>query len=110
MGEQQMMRMKSIFMFLLVLTSSSIARAQTDGPGRTILVVQTGMAASQQHSDRGAATLDAQREKRGLQVFLKSLQTQIVSAADAMPAVKYGFAPSDGDFKGVRTFAQQVKH
>jgi uncharacterized damage-inducible protein DinB len=110
MGEQQMMRMKSIFMFLLVLTSSSIARAQTDGPGRTILVVQTGMAASQQHSDSGAATLDAQREKRALQVFLKSVQTQIVSAADAMPAVNYGFAPSDGDFKGVRTFAQQVKH
>jgi uncharacterized damage-inducible protein DinB len=33
-----------------------------------------------------------------------------VSAADAMPAVKYGFAPTDGEFKGVRTFGQQVKH
>jgi hypothetical protein len=38
------------------------------------------------------------------------VQTQIVSAADAMPAVKYGFAPTDGEFKGVRTFGQQVKH
>jgi uncharacterized damage-inducible protein DinB len=45
-----------------------------------------------------------------LQVFLKSVQTQIVSAADAMPADKYGFAPTDGEFKGVRTFGQQVKH
>jgi uncharacterized damage-inducible protein DinB len=27
-----------------------------------------------------------------------------------MPAVKYGFAPEDGEFKGVRSFGQQVKH
>jgi uncharacterized damage-inducible protein DinB len=27
-----------------------------------------------------------------------------------MPAVKYAFAPTDGEFKGVRTFGQQVKH
>lgn len=57
-----------------------------------------------------AGVLDAGAEKRGLQIFLKSVQSQIVSAADAMPAVKYGFAPEDGEFKGVRTFSQQVKH
>lgn len=33
-----------------------------------------------------------------------------VGAAEAMPADKYSFAPADGNFKGVRTFAQQVKH
>ena len=27
-----------------------------------------------------------------------------------MPEDKYGFAPTDGEFKGVRTFAQQIKH
>src|ERR1700683_5095489 len=27
-----------------------------------------------------------------------------------MPADKYGFAPIDGEFKGVRTFSQQLKH
>jgi len=27
-----------------------------------------------------------------------------------MPAVKYSFAPTEGEFKGVRTFGQQVKH
>jgi len=32
------------------------------------------------------------------------------SAADAMPEDKYSFAPTSGEFKGVRTFAQQVKH
>ena len=27
-----------------------------------------------------------------------------------MPADKFGFVPTDGEFKGVRTFGQQVKH
>jgi uncharacterized damage-inducible protein DinB len=27
-----------------------------------------------------------------------------------MPADKYGFAPTEGEFKGVRSFGQQVKH
>jgi len=36
---------------------------------------------------------------------------EFVGAADAMPEDKYSFAPSTtGEFKGVRTFAQQVKH
>jgi uncharacterized damage-inducible protein DinB len=55
-------------------------------------------------------TLSAQKEKRALQILLKSLQNHVVSLADAMPADKYGFAPTDGEFKGVRTFGQQVKH
>ena len=33
----------------------------------------------------------------------------IVGAAEAMPADKYNFAPTHGDFHGVRTFADQVK-
>ena len=36
--------------------------------------------------------------------------TEIVDIAEAMPEDKYAFAPSNGEFKGVRTFAQQVKH
>src|SRR5271165_4961414 len=35
---------------------------------------------------------------------------EFIGAADAMPEDKYSFAPTNGDFKGVRTFAQQVKH
>jgi hypothetical protein len=105
-----MVRMKLLFMFLLVMTSSSIALAQTEVLDRTALMARAGTAASQQNAHNGSAALDAPQEKRALQVFLKSVQTQIVSAADAMPAVKYGFAPTDGEFKGVRTFGQQVKH
>ena len=35
---------------------------------------------------------------------------EFIGAADAMPEDKYSFAPTSGDFKGVRTFAQEVKH
>src|SRR6202022_5157090 len=56
------------------------------------------------------ARLDTQREKRALQSLLKIAQKQIIPAVDAMPADKFGFAPTDGEFKGVRTFGQMVKH
>jgi len=41
---------------------------------------------------------------------LKPVEGEFVPAADAMPEDKYSFAPTNGEFKGVRTFAQQVKH
>lgn len=41
---------------------------------------------------------------------LKPVEGEFVPAADAMPEDKYSFAPSNGEFKGVRTFAQQIKH
>ena len=37
-------------------------------------------------------------------------EREFVGAADAMPEDKYNFGPSNGEFKGVRTFAQEVKH
>jgi uncharacterized damage-inducible protein DinB len=39
-----------------------------------------------------------------------TIRRNIVSAAEAMPADKYGFAPTEGEFRNVRTFSQQVKH
>ena len=95
---------------MLLLACSNVARAQTKRPSSAVPVAQTTIPAAQERADKGAADLDAQREKHALQVFLKLGQTLIVSAADAMPADKYGFAPTDGEFKGVRTFGQQVKH
>ena len=41
---------------------------------------------------------------------LKGVEGELVPAADAMPEDKYSFAPSNGEFKGVRTFGQQVRH
>jgi uncharacterized damage-inducible protein DinB len=39
-----------------------------------------------------------------------NVEHEFVPAAEAMPEDKFGFAPSSGEFKGVRTFAQQIKH
>jgi hypothetical protein len=89
-----MQKMKSILMLMVWLTSGTI-------------LAQAG----QQHVDtRETVSLDAEREKHALQVLAKLTEKVIVSAADAMPADKYGFAPTDGEFKGVRTFGQMVKH
>ena len=41
---------------------------------------------------------------------LKSTEREVVSLVEAMPADKYGFAPKNGAFDTVRTFAQQAKH
>jgi len=89
-----MRKTKSILMLVLWLTSGNLL-AQID----------------QQRVDaKETASLDAEREKHALQVLAKLTEKVIVSAADAMPADKYGFAPNYGEFKGVRTFGQMVKH
>jgi hypothetical protein len=89
-----MQKMKSILMLVLWLTSG-------------ILLAQVG---EQRVDAKETTSLDAERERHALQVLAKLTEKVIVSAADAMPADKYGFAPADGEFKGVRTFGQMVKH
>ena len=41
---------------------------------------------------------------------VSNFEHEFVPAAEAMPEDKFGFAPTDGEFKGVRTYAQQIKH
>jgi uncharacterized damage-inducible protein DinB len=44
--------------------------------------------------------------------LLSGMEAEFVGAAEAMPEDKYDFAPpaTAGEFKGVRTFGQQIKH
>lgn len=39
-----------------------------------------------------------------------NLEHEFVPAAEAMPEDKFTFAPTSGEFKGVRSFGQQIKH
>jgi uncharacterized damage-inducible protein DinB len=94
----------------LLLVCTSIVPAETDKPRRTALMAQTSVAPTHQTGPEDPATLDAPRERLALQILLRSITKEIVSAADAMPADKYGFAPTEGEFRGVRTFGKQVKH
>jgi uncharacterized damage-inducible protein DinB len=41
---------------------------------------------------------------------LKFTEQQFINVAEAMPEEKYGFIPTAGEFKGARSFAEQVKH
>lgn len=41
---------------------------------------------------------------------LSNAEREVVPAAEAMPDDKFNFAPTQGEFKGVRTYAQQIKH
>jgi hypothetical protein len=81
-----MENIKWIFAALLLLTHGTAALAQTNQPSARL--------ASSQVIDYWV-TLE---EKR------------LVEVADAMPADKYPFAPTNGEFNSVRTFAQQLKH
>src|SRR5579864_4607145 len=42
--------------------------------------------------------------------WIADTEKQVVSAAAAMPDDKFSFAPTAGEFHGVRTFAGQIKH
>jgi len=42
--------------------------------------------------------------------LLGMMEQEFVSAAEAMPEDKYDFVPTQGEFKGVRSFGAQVKH
>jgi uncharacterized damage-inducible protein DinB len=61
----------------------------------------------------GAAMLSAADAPSLAQIYdrnLAGVERELVPLAEAMPADKFNFAPTGGEFKDVRTFRQQVKH
>ena len=90
-----MQKTKWITLFVLWFAAAASLLAQT---------------APQVVDTKNDASLNAQQEKRALQSLMKIVEKEIISTVDAMPADKFGFAPTDGEFKGVRTFGQMVKH
>ena len=70
-----------------------------------LLLLGTGFVLGQNAKTAGPPTV-SQVMDRGV----TGVENEFVPAADAMPEDKYSFAPTNGEFKGVRTFAQQVKH
>src|SRR5215469_7489144 len=96
-GGRFMQKRISSFIIVLWLTSATI-------------LAQTGRPAGQQVLGTNyAAPLDTEREQGALQALLKITEKEIIVAVDAMPADKFGFAPTDGEFKGVRAFGQSYR-
>lgn len=81
-----MKKMNGLFAFLVLLAGSGLALAQNAKPTEHQSLAQV--------MDRSVTGVEG----------------EFVPAAEAMPEDKYSFAPTAGEFKGVRTFAQQVKH
>lgn len=57
-----------------------------------------------------AAAKDAGTIATVLDKNITSVEKDLVPAAEAMPEDKYSFVPTGGEFKNVRSFADQVKH
>lgn len=47
---------------------------------------------------------------KAIDEWVTKTEQLVVPAAEAMPEEKYSFAPTNGEFVGVRTFAEQVTH
>jgi uncharacterized damage-inducible protein DinB len=69
------------------------------------LLLLTGIASAQ--TDKPAEPRTASQV---LNNSVTNVENEFVPTADAMPEDKYSFAPTSGEFKGVRTFGQQIKH
>jgi hypothetical protein len=81
-----MKKMKWLFASVLLLASTGLCQAQDAKPADHRTVAQV------------------------LDRSVTGVENEFVPAADAMPEDKYSFVPTNGEFKGVRSFAQQVKH
>ena len=77
-------RLIPFFLFLLATTLAATAQAHNASEHRTATEI--------------------------LDHSVTSMEREFVPAADAMPEDKFGFAPTNAEFKSVRTFAQQIKH
>lgn len=57
------------------------------------------------------ASAEAHRSNTQIINFILDIEKkQILDVAETMPQEKYGFVPIAGEFKGVRSFADQLKH
>ena len=95
------MKRIQIFQLLAVLLFTTAGLAQS-----TTSAKATSAPASQEPPPTVASVIDRE---------ISNAEKQIVEVAEAMPEDKYNFSPEslripDSDFKGVRTFAVQVKH
>ena len=71
--------------------------------GLLVLTIAAAAQAAKPKEERRTVTMVLDRT-------VLNMEREFVPAAEAMPEDKFGFAPTNGEFKGVRTFAQQVKH
>jgi uncharacterized damage-inducible protein DinB len=82
--------------------------ACTLGPSDAAARPEPGRGAGPQPGRGAQATLDPMAAT--VVQWFTMIEQSMISLADAMPAEKYDFKPTDGAFKGARTFGEQLKH
>ena len=70
----------------------------------SVLLVGSAIAIGQQRPEPPKTVPDS------INLIWKSVEKDFTSLAEAMPEDKWSFKPTQGEFKDVRTFAEQVKH
>jgi uncharacterized damage-inducible protein DinB len=75
-----------------------------------LMAAAPAMAVAQAAAPEKPAVGTKQEPKEIYGKLLGLMEKEFVSAAEAMPEDKYDFSPSQGEFKGVRSFGGQVKH
>jgi hypothetical protein len=71
----------------------------------TMVVVACGSSTPAQSPPEKGITVS-----RIVDVWVTKTEQLLIPTAEALPQAMYGFAPTGGEFTGVRTFAEQVKH
>lgn len=93
--------MKKLAMICVALTMAASAAQLTAQPAAVSANGVIGMQGPASGTAAPAQVFDKQ---------LSGFEKEFVSLAEAMPADKYNFAPTNGEFKGVRDFGSQAKH
>ena len=69
-----------------------------------LMLAWTGMVAMRSNAAESANVAQVLNDS------VSGAEKELMSTADAMPEDKYSFVPTNGEFKGVRSFAEQLKH
>lgn len=75
-----------------------------------MMVQSTAQAQAAKTKATASAKGEVETPSATYSAMLKLVSAQVISAAEAMPADKYDFAPTNGNFSGVRTFGAEVQH
>lgn len=75
-----------------------------------VVVFATALAVAQQSTPATQPSAAAPTVSGVLDRQLSGVEKEIVPLAEAMPEAKYNYAPTQGEFKGVRNFLQQISH
>ena len=90
----------------LTKTIQTLCQIRSHAAGILVLsILASSFALAQRESSMGRAQFSEIEDH-----YLTDAEHAVVRVAEAMPENKYLFAPTNGEFKGVRTFGNMVKH